>query len=394
MTTMMPVTMMILSPSTLLLGMGSLAAYAWSRRKRAKASVTSGKTLPPPPASPFVRDSGCSAVADVAEISRLVTEVVEPLVTPRVESFDVPLSEHELARIAVETIVDEVYAKAAPECAGFQTSATRTIWKALWCEVVVQLVKHGKVDEELDDVLMLCADPSFDPRAPQWQEDPVIRPSVPPPFPPQPGPSMDGTTSMDGSTAEAPLNVAAASSREELSQLGVMRLLEGTAGGAPIRGRAARVVLLAFNPAWPGMAEARADMQRLAAENPGVAFVEVSFADTQRHFGKPSDVYGIAWALAAAAPDGRVYPTPIVRNDPRDPPPSGAQWSTVIAHATGFVGHRQVQKIIRPRRFGDVVQSLARTVRVTQAAARSAPTPKATPRKAAVARPATGRKRR
>jgi hypothetical protein len=397
----MTMTTMILTPSTLLLSMGSLAAYAWSRRKRSKAgTTTSGKApkLPPPPASPFVPDSGCAVLAEEPAIERWLEEVVAPLVMPRLDSYDVPKFEHEMARHAVEKIVDDVLAKATPECAGYQTKTTRTIWKALWCEVVVELIRRGKLDEEVDDVVALCADPSFDPRAPKAHDDPPPKPPYPPPPFPSPlgPPPMDGSTaaSMDGTpVAEALTNVGTASSRQELSQLGVMRLLEGTAGGAPIVGRSARLVMLAFNPAWPGITKAREDMHRLAAEHPSLAFVEVSFADTQRHFGKPSDVYGIAWALAAAAPDGRVYKKPIARHDPRDAPPSAAQWATMIDHASGFVGYRQATKIVRPRRFGDVVRSTARSMRPSAVAAR-APKSKSTRPKAASARRPPARRRR
>jgi hypothetical protein len=170
-----------------------------------------------------------------------------------------------------------------------------------------------------------------------------------------------------------------------------MRLMEGTSAGAPIMGPAAHVIVLAFNPVWPGIAQARADMQRLAAEHPKLSFVEVSFADTQRHFGKPRDVHGIAWVLTAAGPDGRVFPEPIVRNDPRDAAPTIEQWGKLIAHASGFLGHGQVRKLVRPRRFGDLVRSMAEARRsppITpspRSARRTPPTMR--PRKPASRRP-------
>ena len=388
----MTMTAMIVSPS-LLLGLGSLAAYAWSRRRRTKTSVTTGQKrptpLPTPPASPFVPDSGCTVVASEVEVMRWIREVVEPVLKPLLDAYDVPLHERELARISVEKIVEDVYAKTTQACAGYQTTATRLVWKALWCEVVVQLIGRGKLDEELDDVLALCMDDSFDPRAPRPDERPPMRPPVLPPFPlPMDG---DALPPMEGSASEPPANVGMASSRQELSQLGVMRLLEGTAAGAPIMGPSAQLVMLAFNPAWPGLSQARADMQRMAAENPALAFVEVSFADTQRHFGKPADVNGIVWALAAAAPDGRVHPTPIVRNDPRDAAPTAAQWESMIAHASGFVGYGQVRKVVRPRHFGDVTRALVQRARRGQPAARSTPKP---PRRSATpARPTKRRSR-
>lgn len=387
----MTMTAMILSPSGILLGLGSLAAYAWSRRKRTKASTTAKAPKgPPPPPSPFVPNTGCTVVVDAVEVMRWIREVVEPVLVPRLDAFDVPLDEHELARISVEKIVDDVYARTTSECAGYQTNATRLVWKALWCEVVVQLVKRGKLDEELDDVLALCMEESFDPRAPRPEDRPTIEPPVPPPFPLP----MDGVPEppMEGRAGEPPPNLGTASSRQELSQLGVMRLLEGTAAGAPILGPAARLVMLAFNPVWPGLAQARADMQRLAAEHPALAFVEVSFASTQRHFGKPADVNGIVWALAAAAPDGRVHPTPIVRNDSRDAPPTAAQWESMIAHASGFVGYGQARKVVRPRQLGDVTRALVQRARRGLPAARS--TSKTPPRSTTPARRSTKRRSR
>ena len=71
-------------------------------------------------------------------------------------------------------------------------------------------------------------------------------------------------------------------------------MMEGTSAGAPMRGPSAHLVLFAASPFWPGIEHARADIARLAAEHPRLSFVEVSFADTQRHFGKPNDVAGIA----------------------------------------------------------------------------------------------------
>lgn len=357
-------TMMILSPSGLLLGLGSLAVYAWTRRKRPKSSTTTTSTppknLPPPPPSPFVLGSACTQVAGPMEAMRWVQEVVQPVMQPRLEGWDVPRDAHEEARQALVELVDDVYALTVPECDSSATKAARTVWKALWCEAAFGLAKAGKLDEELDDLIALCMDEDFDPRAPKAPVDP---PPPKPPLPPFPMP-MDGSPApgpMDGAVVEPPSNVWTASSRQELSQLGAMRLMEGTAAGAPIMGPAARVVMLAFNPIYPGLAQARADMEKLAAEHPGVSFVEVSFADTQRHFGKPNDVNGLMWALAAGAPDGRVFSTPIVRHDPRDAPPTAAQWSQVIGHASGFVGFGRVRKVVRPRRFGDFVRAIART---------------------------------
>ena len=364
----------ILSPSGLLIAaVGSVTAYALFGRKRSRSSTSKGsgsskKPLPPPPPpSPFAPGSQCSEIRGGPELDRWVEEVVAPLVLPRIAAYDVPPHEHEQARQAIVEIVDEVFAKSVPECKGFPTSAARLVWKTMWCDVALALSRAGKLDEEEDDLLALCADPSFDPRVPRHEVDwSTIEPPVGPPVPtpqPLPDPPVEPTPPMDASEAGPPPNLWVASSRDELSGLGVMRMMEGTAAGAPIMGPAAHVVMLVFNPVFPQLEQARADMTRLAADNPGVTFVEVSFVDTQRHFGKPSDVNGIMWALAAAGPDGRVLAEPIVRTDPRDPPPSGDEWTKALAHASGFVGLRSVRRIVRPRRFGDLVRSMARAHR-------------------------------
>lgn len=356
-------TMMILSPSGLLLGLGSLAVYAWTRRKRPKSGTkpaTPPKGLPPAPPSPFVSGSACTQLAGPVEVMQWVQQVVQPVMQPRLDAYDVPTDggHHDEARQAIIELVDDVYALTVPECDSQATGAARTVWKALWCEAALALVKAGKLDEEVNNVVRLCFDEGFDPRAPK-------APTLPPPPVPMP---MDGSPAPEPPGGEGtlpPTNAWRASSRQELSQLGVMRLLEGTAAGSPIVGPAARVVLLAFNPVYPGLAQARADMQRLASEHPGVSFVEVSFADTQRHFGKPRDVHGLVWALAAGAPDGRVLPSPLVRHDPRDAPPTAEQWRQAIAHASGSLGFGRVRTAVRPRRFGDLIRAIAGERRAT-----------------------------
>lgn len=373
--------MTILGPSGLLLAAGSVVAYAMAGRKRSKNTSKPNSTakpstppqprpLPKPPSpSPFLAGSNCTAVATWTEVDKWIREVVGPVLVPRVDAYDVPLHEHEQARRAVEEIVDEVFAKAAPDCMGFATSATRLIWKALWCEVVVQLISRGKLDEEIEDIARLCTDPDFDPRAPNLDDAEDAAPM--PTWPPQPPwHSAVPMPPMGGNDAGPPPNLWMASSRRELSELGVMRMMEGTAAGAPIFGPAAHVVVLAVNPLWPALEHARADMMRHAIENPGLAFVEVSFSDTQRHFGKPHDVPGMTWALAAAGPDGKVYPTPIVRTDPWDPSPSEEHWAKVIAHASGFVGAGPVRSSARRPRFGDLLRSILRSQEPRAARAR------------------------
>ncbi|MEX1365607.1 MAG: hypothetical protein AB1Z98_20940 [Nannocystaceae bacterium] len=289
---------------------------------------------------------------------------------PTLDAYAVPPSEHAAARAAVTRIVDETFRKTAPECQAVETEAARQIWKGMWCDAVVQLVLRHKLDEEIDDVLRLCIDPSFDPRAERDESDEPDEPDEPdatehplppPPRPPEP-PPLDPplpVEPMDGSTVEGPPNLWTATTREELADLGLMRLMEGTTAGAPIKGPSAHLVLFAYNPAWPGLEQAQADIARLAVEHPRLTFVETSFVDTQRHFGKPEDLYGLIWVLTAAGPDGRVFPEPIARDDPRDAPPTAEQWAKMIAHASGFVGARTVWRIARPQRFGDVLVAMA-----------------------------------
>ncbi len=353
---------------------------AWLAFRRPAKAATKPKPLPTAP-SPFVEDSHCTLLADAMTIQRWVQEIVEPLMRPQLEAYAIPLHEHEAARAAIEQLVDQIFGHVLPKCIGVETSATRLLWKALWCEVVAELVRRGKIDDELDDILRRCLDPAFDPRAPKESLEGKDRPLPPrPPIPrPIPGPSPEP---MDGTAGVPPPNLWTATTREELSEIGLMRMMEGTLAGAPIKGPKAHTVLLAHNPAWPGLEQARAELRRLAVEHPNVTFIEVSFVDSQRHFGKPKDLYGLMWVLTATAPDGRVFPNPIVRDDPRDEPPSAEHWAKVLAHASGFVGARRVRRVVKPQRFGDFVLAMVPTRRTRSTSSTKSRPTKARPTKA------------
>ena len=345
--------------STVLMAVVAGGAAWWALRP-AKAKAAAPRRRP----SPFKPGSHCTLLADGAEIRRWIDEVAAPAALPRIEAF--PPSVHEPpdeVRLAVLRLVDDLFQRTT-KCGTPSTDAARQIWKGLFCDVMVQLVVRGKVDEELDDVLRVCTDPARDPRLLLLGQDASEPPRPPPPRPPSPEPLEPPPlepSPMDAGPApmEPPPNLWRASTRAELTEIGLTRLMEGTAAGAPIKAPSAHLVLFAHNPAWPRLPEAQAELVRLARRHPRLMFVETSFVDTQRHFGKPEDLYGLTWVLTAAGPDGRVFPEAIVRTDSSDPPPSTEQWLKVIAHASGFVGAPSVQRIPRPRRFGDLVIALA-----------------------------------
>lgn len=376
--------------SGMVLGLlSSVAAYAWfSRRKRSP-----GKAAALPEAKgPFVAGSQCTELGDEAQIERWLVSVT-PDVDRKVDAFGVDHSSHADARDAIVQLVDDVFTSSVPGCSPLKIRAARRLWKLLWCDVVAELIRRGKVDEELDDVLRLCADPTFDPRTFVKDDEPTEEPPIPipepalpipmpPPMPPIPEPVVEP---MDSAPSASPPIPWLASTREELSELGVMRMMEGTIAGAPIKGPVPHVVLLAMSPFWPHLEQTRADMAEMAVEHPGVSFVEVSFADTQRHFGKPNDLAGLMWVLAGTSPDGRAFPSPIARNDPRDEPPSLEHWTKLIAHASGFVGSPVVRRMVRPRRFGDLTRAMLARRRPGPASARPTarrsrrPSPRRTP---------------
>ncbi len=369
--------------SGMVLGLlGSVAAYLWLSRRKRRASKA---TALPEAKGPFVAGSQCTELGDETQIERWLVSVT-PSVNRRLDAFVVGDSSHADGRAAIIRLVDEVFAAAVPRCSPLETRASRRLWKLLWCDVVAELIRRGKVDEELDDVLRLCADPSFDPRTFVKDDEPVEEAPLPvpepplpkpPPMPPNPGPVVDP---MDGAPPANPSTPWVASTREELSELGVMRMMEGTIAGAPINGPVPHVVLLAMSPFWPHLEQARADMAQIAAGHPGVSFVEVSFADTQRHFGKPNDLAGLMWVLTGTSPDGRAFPSPIARNDPRDEPPSVEEWTKLIAHASGFVGSPVVRRMVRPRRFGDLTRAMLARRRTGQTSARPTARPRRPPR--------------
>ena len=306
---------------------------AWKlRRAKKPSSGTKPNTRP----SPFAPGSGCTQVADADSVDRWLAQVVAPRALPRIEAFAVPPHEHQRARDAVARMVEQVYRETVTECRASETTLSREIWKWLWCEIVAQLVLAGKVDEELDDVLRLCGDPSFQPPG-----SPSYQPHKEPPKP----------RSNAGSVGRPSIRVLR--SREELSAVGLLRLMEGTVAGAPIRAPVSHLVLFAFDPRWRAVAQSRTDLGQLAAANPGVSFALVSLADTRRHFGKPATLGAINWVLAAAGPDGRVFPTPIVGR--AEGGPSVDQWRTVIGYARGKKAPGP-PKIVRPRQFGDLVR--------------------------------------
>lgn len=174
----------------LLAALGVTVTYAWMSRRERKPKANSTTASPP---SPFVAGSSCTEIAEPVAIERWLTTKVAPMVGPRLDAFAVPLHQHEAAREAIVRLVDEVFAATVPECPVVQTAAAQQVWKWLWCDVVAQLVVRDKLDEELDDVLGLCVDPGFDPRAPK--ESPVESSKPPPkprpwPMPPIPMPSV------------------------------------------------------------------------------------------------------------------------------------------------------------------------------------------------------------
>ena len=237
-------------------------------RRPAKAATKQ----PPPPPSPFIPGSNCTTLADGPTTLRWLTEVVEPIIRPYLDTYAIPPHKHEVARMAVEQLVDAVFQQTLPECAQVDTYVSRQLWKGLWCEVVAQLVMRGKLDEELDDVLALCLDPTFDPRAPKDPSKPLLKHPVPPfpgpmggakprPMHPRRSPTP-AVAPMEVSTGGAPPNLWAATTREELSRIGLMRMMEGHHRRGTDQGpqRPYGAVCL-----QPGMAGSRAGVYRSTA---------------------------------------------------------------------------------------------------------------------------------
>lgn len=324
-------------PIPLLSGQGAIVLAsvvgAWKLRRPNKPSPGAKTNTRP---SPFAPGSGCTEVADIDTVDRWLKQVVAPRALPRIDAFAVPPHEHQRARDALGRMAEQVYRETVTECQAAETTLSREIWKWLWCEIVAQLVLLGKVDEELDDLLRLCIDPSFHPPG-----SPSYRPHREPPKPRSPA-----------GTVERP-KVRALRSRQELSSVGLLRLMEGTAAGAPIQAPVSKLVVFAFDPEWTGIVQSRRNLGQLAAANPGVSFAVVSLADTRRHFGKPASLGEIAWVLAAAGPDGRVFPTPIVGHSVVAP--SMDQWTKVVEYARGTKSPGP-SKIVRPQQFGDLVR--------------------------------------
>ena len=349
---------------------GSLLAYRMvTRGKRAADRVVK------PRPSPFVPGSHCTELAHSEQIDRWIAEQVEPLATKAIDDFDLAEdSPYEEILQELVRIVDGIFAATFPECGSTETEAARSLWKLLWCELVLGLVRRGKLDEEEEDVLVLCVDPTFDPRKPPPKDDIMEgEPRIPEPLPVEPRDGAMPPQREEPQSPEPPPNLMHASTRAELTELGLLRLMEGTSNGAPIRAPVRHHVVLGVHPLWPHLERTRVLMAELARGNPQVSFVEVSFADSQRHFGKPEDLGALAWVLSAAGPDGRVFPSPIVADDPWASPPSADEWRKVIDFASGFVGSPTPMRLPRPGRFGDLVRTLASSRKPPKRRARTAP---------------------
>lgn len=385
---------------TLWMAVAAGGAAWWALRRKKTNTVAAPKSEP----SPFVPGSHCTLLANEEEIRRWIDEVAAPAALGRIEALGPMQHEpNDVVRLTILRLVDTLFLQTTG-CSSADSEAGRLIWKGLFCDVVVQLVVRGLVDEELEDVLRICADPSRDPRAMLLGEDatepplppeprlpPVPRPRPPTPEPEprprprEPAPPIDAEPGPE----EPPSNLWHASTRAELVEIGLTRLMEGTSGGAPIKAPSAHLVLLAHGPTWPGLPEARAELVRLARRFPRLVFVTTSFSDTQRHFGKPEQLDALAWVLTAAAPDGRVFSEPIVAKVLDAAPPSPELWLKAIAHASGFVGAPTVWRGPRPQRFGDLVVALAsrsRGERPRSTSATTASRPKAR-RRLVLARP-------
>ena len=80
------------------------------------------------------------------------------------EAFDKRALDGENDAEIVRFYVDYVVEGLEPECFGSNTIAYDDLWKAIFCEVVLALVLLGKLDEEPEDVIRMCGDPTFNPR--------------------------------------------------------------------------------------------------------------------------------------------------------------------------------------------------------------------------------------
>lgn len=320
-----------------------------------------GEFTTPLPTSPFLPGS-CVLLASDEVIARWVEHVAWPTVDPWIDAYDIDPDDHEQTREELLSMAEDAFdATVGEPCRSEDNAATRRIRVLLLCEIIIALVLANKVDEELEDVLRICGNPSFDPWTNGWGHGRARSPSsadptaVPDPVPPHGEPSPGG---IDGVS-----NARFLSGKEEMSNASVLRLVEGqTADGAPIPVTVRRSVLLVADPDWPGLHDARRALDHFARNNPSITFVEASYADTRRHFGLPEDADGVVpWVLAGASPDGLAFRDPITPPNADDRPPSAEQWNKLIAHAAGYVASRPAQRLRTPAEFGELLtQGLAR----------------------------------
>lgn len=315
-------------------------------------SRPSGATEPTAPDSPFVPGS-CTETIAVDDMRRWAEETVWPVVQPMLDAWDIPRDEHDEGRARLFQLVGEAFLATVPaECRTANTEAVHRVRIALFCEIALALSIVGKIDEELEDILALCADPTFDP----WEPRPDSRrppQPVDPPLPPRPVDATRPPRSFDGSAVAWRRNVRVLSTKEELASVGVVQLVEAGMNNDAVPASTRRLVLLLTHPDWPGLPDARRALNHFAQANPHLTFVEGSLVDTNRYFGKPQDTTAVPWVLTSANPDGVPFPDPMARLAPEEDPPRLEEWRKIVAHASGGVGAPPTWA--QPRRFGEIL---------------------------------------
>ena len=367
-----------------LLGLGG--ALWWNSeqsKKKAKAKTPSAPVDTPStpgsgdsPLSPFASGSNCTQTADTAVLEQWLETTATTAFLEVMGTMGEATIEN---RAQVWDIVDAVWARATPPCLDTTSDAYAQAYKSAWCLVVTLLSVQARIDADTFDVLRSCDDAAFDPhrarpsrpvpssegeqdgevpveptppdpsRPPIPEPDPLLDPLEPvePPFPVPPGPLGSEEPPFplpplpDPATDDSPWrNIASPTSREDIQETSLLRLVAAGEREGQTRARASTVVL-ALDPEWEHAEQAIAGLEHYADAHHELMFYVISFWDTQQHFGLPELLGGLKYILSSANAEGLAARDPFIGNN-TDLPIHPSQWDAVIGHARsgapGLVG--------------------------------------------------------
>ena len=130
----------------------------------AKESTSRKKGAQPPVSNPFT-DAACTTLRSPQEARRWIDTIGFKRYQEAYAADPVTASEPQTTQqLKVTGYVAWALAQLPIQCTPYNVIPDRReIFKELWCAVVSDLAARGRINEEVEDVLILCNSPSFNP---------------------------------------------------------------------------------------------------------------------------------------------------------------------------------------------------------------------------------------